>query len=88
MIDLAASRQVEIDRQAARGLKPRNNLGALGAQLLNNWFRRDSGRQRFFFHDPLAMGAALDANIVITQGVQVAVETGDPVRLGESRVSG
>jgi len=56
--------------------------------LLNNWFRRDSGRQRFFFHDPLAMAVALDPNIVNAQGTQMAVETGDPVRLGESRISG
>ncbi len=88
LIDLAASRQVAIDRQAGRELKPRNNLGALAAQLLNNWFRRDSGRQRFFFHDPLAMAVALDPNIVNAQGTQMAVETGDPVRLGESRISG
>lgn len=88
LIDLAASRQVAIDRQAARELKPRNNLGGLAAQLLNNWFRRDPGRQRFFFHDPLAMAAAFDSTIVNTQNVQVAVETADPVRLGESRISG
>ena len=88
LIDLAASRQVAVDRQAARELKPRNNLGGLAAQLLNNWFRRDPGRQRFYFHDPLAMAAALDLNIVNTQNVQVAVETADPVRLGESGISG
>ena len=87
LIDLAASRQVAIDRQAGRELKPRNNLGALAAQLLNNWFRRDSGRQRFFFHDPLAMAVALDLDIVNTQNVQVAVETADPVRLGESKIT-
>ena len=56
--------------------------------MLHNWFRRDSGRQRFFFHDPLAMAAALDPDIVITHSVQVAMETVDPVRLGESRISG
>ena len=88
LIDLAASRQVAIDRQAARELKPRNNLGVLAAQLLNNWFRRDPGRQRFSFHDPLAMAAALDSTIVNTQNVQVAVETADPVRLGESKITG
>ena len=88
LIDLAASRQVTIDRQAASELKPRNHLGALAAQMLNNWFRRDSGRQRFSFHDPLAMAVALDPNIVETQSGQVAVETADPVRLGESRTSG
>ncbi len=87
LIDLAASRQVAIDRQAARELKPRNNLGGLAAQLLNNWFRRDSGRHRFFFHDPLAMAVALDLDIVNTQNVQVAVETADPVRLGESKIT-
>ena len=87
LIDLAASRQVAIDRQTTRELKPRNNLGALAAQLLNNWFRRDSGRHRFFFHDPLAMAVALDLDIVNTQNVQVAVETADPVRLGESKIT-
>jgi hypothetical protein len=34
------------------------------------------------------MAAAFDSTIVNTQNVQVAVETADPVRLGESRISG
>ena len=88
LIDLAATHQVEIEREAARELKPRNTSGALAAQLLNNWFRRDSGRQRFSFHDPLAIAVASDPDVVITQRVQLAVETVDPVRLGESKISG
>jgi len=60
----------------------------LAVQILNNWFRRDAGRQRFFFHDPLAIAVALDMGIVTTQSAQVAVETFDPVRLGETKVSG
>ena len=88
LIDLAASRQVAIARQDAQDLKPHNILGALAVQMLNNWFRRDSGRQRFLFHDPLAMAAALVPEIVTTQSVRVAVETVDPVRLGESKISG
>lgn len=88
LVDLAASRQVAIERDDARALQPHNILGALAAQMLNNWFRRDANRQRFLFHDPLAMAVALNPDIVTTQRVQVAVETVDPVRLGESKVSG
>ena len=88
LIDLAATRQVGIEREEARSLQPQNALATLAVQILNNWFRRDAGRQRFFFHDPLAIAVALDMEIVTTQSAQVAVETFDPVRLGETKVSG
>ena len=88
LVDLAATRQVAIDREEAEGLRPQNRLGALAIQMLNNWFRRDAGRQRFFFHDPLAMAVAMTPEVAATESSQVAVETYDPVRLGESKVSG
>ena len=88
LVDLAATRQVGIQREEARSLQPQNALAKLAVQMLNNWFRRDAGRQSFFFHDPLAMAIALDMRIVTTQSAQVSVETFDPVRLGETKVSG
>jgi inosine-uridine nucleoside N-ribohydrolase len=88
LIDLAATRQVGIEREEAQALQPKNGLATLAVQMLNNWFRRDAGRQRFFFHDPLAMAVALDMGIVTTESAEVAVETVDPVRLGETKISG
>jgi inosine-uridine nucleoside N-ribohydrolase len=88
LVDLAATRQVGIDREEAVGLRPQNRLGVLAVQMLNNWFRRDAGRQRFYFHDPLVMAIAITPGIAATESSQVVVETYDPVRLGESKVSG
>lgn len=88
LVDLAATRQVGIDREAAEELQAQNRLAALAVQMLNNWFRRDAGRHRFFFHDPLAMAVAIDSDVAVTENLRVAVETFDPVRLGESKAGG
>ena len=88
LVDLAATRQVAIGREEAQEFRPQNRLGALAVQMLNNWFRRDAGRQRFHFHDPSAMAIAMTPEVAATESVQVVVETFDPVRLGESKVSG
>ena len=88
LVDLAATRQVAIEREEAADFRPQNRLGALAVQMLINWFRRDAGRQRFFFHDPLAMAIAMTPEVAATESSQVVVETFDPVRLGETKVIG
>ena len=63
LIDLAACRQVSIDRKAALALRAQSPLGRLGLDLLQRWFMKEPSRQRFEFYDPLAMAVALDPTI-------------------------
>lgn len=88
LVDLAACRQVAIGRADAANLRATNRLGQLAAQLLQNWFRRDSQRQRFEFYDPLAMAALLEPAVLTTRPATITVETAAGPRLGESRVTG
>ena len=88
LVDLAACRQVAIDRDAAANLRPRHRLGQLAAQLLQNWFRRDAQRQRFEFYDPLAMAALLEPALLTTCPATVTVQTAAGPQLGESRATG
>jgi len=88
LVDLAACRQVAIDRDAAANLRPRHRRGQLAAQLLQNWFRRDAQRQRFEFYDPLAMAALREPALLTTRPATVTVETAAGPALGESRAVG
>ena len=90
LVDLAACRQVAIDRDAAAALRPRHRhrRGQLAAQLLQNWFRRDDQRQRFEFYDPLAMAALLEPALLTTRPATLTVETAAGPQLGESRATG
>ena len=87
LVDLAACQQVAINREDASKLKSHSSLGTLAVQLLNNWFGRDSTRQRFVFYDPLALAVALDPDVVTTRSVGLAVETADPERLGKTSIT-
>ena len=87
LVDLAACRQVSIRRGEAARLKSTNPLGNLALQMLNNWFRRDPGRQAFAFYDPLALAVALDPEVVTTRQVALTVEDADAPRLGETRIT-
>ena len=86
LVDLGAGRQVSLARGVGDRLKARSPLGRLVAQLLCNWFRQDPRRQRFEFYDPLAFAAALSPDLITTRPMELAVETSDPTRLGETRV--
>jgi len=88
LVDLAACQKVAINREDAANLKSHSSLGTLAVQLLNNWFRRDSARQRFVFYDPLALAVALDPEVVTTRNMGLSAETADPDRLGKSSVTG
>ena len=88
LVDLGACRQVFVGREAGQGLKSRSKVGGLAAQLLRNWFRQRPTRDSFEFYDPLALAAALDPAVLRTRRVSLEVETEDPERKGESRITG
>ena len=88
LVDLAVCRRVGISRQGAERLKTNSHLGRLAMQLLTNWFRRQPHRERLDFYDPLAMAVALDPDLVSTYQATIKVEAADPVRRGESLVTG
>ena len=60
LADLAASRQVAVTRGQAGRLSAEGPLGRLALRVLQGWFARDGGRERFEFYDPLAVAMALD----------------------------
>ena len=86
LIDLEAGRKTFMTREAAEGLKSKSLVGRLTAQLLSNWFHRDSQRERFDLYDPLALAVALQPELIATRRVRLEVETFDPSRMGETRI--
>lgn len=87
LVDLAACRQVALDRTDAAHLRANNPLGQLAAQLIQNWFRRDQQRQRFEFYDPLALAALLSPEIITTRPAAITVETAPGPQLGASQAA-
>lgn len=85
LVDLGAGRQASFTRESAESLKARSPIGRLSQQLLTNWFRQDPNRERFEFYDPLALAAALVPGLITTRQMQLAVETEDTTRLGQTR---
>ncbi len=88
LVDLAACRQVWVDREQAGRLHSPHPLGQLAGRLVQNWFRRDPARQRFEFYDPLAIAVALDPGIVTTRRAAVSVGTSQDAHWGETTVTG
>ena len=92
LVDLAVCRRLGIDRQGAERLATKSRLGRLAIQLLANWFRRQPHRERFEFYDPLALAVAVavavEPDLVSTYQASIKVEAANPIRLGESRVTG
>ena len=86
LIDLGASRKTSITRKTAEGLKGASSVGRLAVQLLFNWFQRDPQRERFDFHDPLALAVALRPGLIENRPLTLEVETSDLSRIGETRV--
>lgn len=87
LVDLAACRQVALDRTAAAHLRANSRLGNLAAQLIQNWFRRDAQRQRFEFYDPLALAALLSPELITTRPAAITVETALGTHLGASQTA-
>ena len=75
LVDLAACRQVTMDRTAALGLRSSNRLGRLAVEIIQNWFRADEQRQGMLFYDQIAMAAAFRPEVMTTRQVTLAVDT-------------
>ena len=87
LADLAACRQVGISREQSAGLRAETNLGKLALRIVNGWFARDSGRERFEFYDPLAVAMALDPGVATTRVVSLDVGTTQVEHWGETTVA-
>ena len=79
LVDLAACRQVGINREQVLGLRSGHPLGRLVLNLLHGWFQREPTRQRFEFYDPLALAIALEPAIatMVKVYLDVGLEEGD-----------
>lgn len=88
LADLAACRQVGISREQAEALSAETELGALALRILKGWFRRDPGRQRFEFYDPLAVALLLEPGVATRRMLALGVETEPGESWGESIVLG
>jgi len=73
MVDLAACRQVKINREQALGLKSATPRGRLMLDMLQGWFQREPSREEFEFCAPLAMAIALHPAIATATKVDLDV---------------
>ncbi len=88
LVDLAACRQVSISREQALNLRSAHPLGRLALDLLQGWFRREPGRQRFEFYDPLALAIALEPAIATVVKVDLDVGLEENESWGETAETG
>ena len=88
LVDLAACRQVSISREQALNLRSAHPLGRLALDLLQGWFRRESGRQRFEFYDPVALAMALEPAIATVVKVDLDVGLEENESWGETVETG
>ena len=87
LVDLAACRQVALNKNQVHKLRADTLLGNLAIEFLKGWFKRDPNREIFQFYDPLALAAALDPELVATRQVGLAVEHSNPARWGQSSIT-
>ena len=73
LVDLAACRQVGIDRKDALKLHSKHPLGQLALNLLKGWFKKEPNRQRFEFYDPLALAVALEPAVATVTKIDIDV---------------
>lgn len=88
MVDLAACRQVKINREQALGLKSATPLGRLMLDMLQGWFHREASREEFEFCDPLAMAIALHPAIATATKVDLDVGIEKDELLGATSETG
>lgn len=88
LADLAASRQVAVTRGQAGGLSATGPVGRLALRILQGWFDRDGGRERFEFYDPLAVALALDPAVATVRRMAVRVGTAPGEGWGETLDAG
>lgn len=88
LVDLAACRQVGINREQSMSLRSDHHLGRLTLELLQGWFQRESSRQRFEFYDPLALAMALEPAIATVAKVDLDVSREEGESWGETTETG
>ena len=88
LIDLAACRQVGIDREHALKLQSKHPLGQLALSLLQGWFKKESTRQRFEFYDPLAMAFTLEPSIATATKIDLDVHLDNNEWIGATQETG
>ena len=77
LIDLAACRQVFIQRDGIPSSRVENSLGRLASELLTGWFRKDVSRRQFHLYDPLTILAVTHPHVVSLQPVTMTVVDSD-----------
>ena len=85
--DLAACRQVAIDRGQALEATSDGPLGRLALRVVQNWFRRDPSQRLFEFYDPLAVAMAIDPQVATVRRVGLEVTGSYGEYPGESRLT-
>lgn len=88
LVDLAACRQVGISREQALSLHSDHPIGRLALEMLQGWFAKDPGRQRFEFYDPLALAIALEPAIATVAKVDLDVGLEENESWGETSETG
>ena len=86
LADLAGCRQVGISREQSEGLTEGTPIGRLALRILLGWFRRDPGRSRFEFYDPLAIALALEPEVATVRRLSLEVGTAPGDHWGETTV--
>ena len=86
LVDLAACRQAGVSREQAGRLSADTPLGRLALRILQGWFARDQGRQRFEFYDPLAVALSLDPGVATVRRVALTVATTPGETWGETAI--
>lgn len=88
LVDLAACRQVAIDRDQALELRSKHPIGSLTLKMLQAWFRKHPDRKRFEFYDPLAMAIALEPAITTVTKIDLDVGLEENDSWGQTSESG
>ena len=86
LVDLAACRQVSLNRKAALSLKAAKPQGQLALDIVQNWFKADDRRESMLFYDQIALAAAFHPDVITTRQVTLAVEI-EGAESGASRVT-
>lgn len=84
LVDLRVCREATIGRDHLRLLKG-SSRARLAQRILANWFKMHPDRDTYDMCDPLAMGVAIEPDIVTTRRGQVAVTTRRGETLGKSK---
>ncbi len=88
VVDLAACRQVGINREQAVDLRSKHPIGRLTLDMLQGWFKKEPKRERFEFYDPLTMAIALEPAIATVAKVDLDVGLEENESLGETSETG